>query len=377
MQGILFQSGSLLTQGLLLLFLLMGAWGLINMIIQSTPNPRFVKVWAVFFFLLTITYIISPKTVYGAAVESIGTATTFGQYKNICFVILSFFAMYYFGRRSKVTDKYLFVLGIVLVLTAILRYFYSLQILQLESTREEFQNNAAYCIVAIIPFIPFLFKQKRMKLLAGVLSIVLIGLVLNAAKRGAIVSLIVALGFTAIYLLRRSKMKPFNQFMLIALVVGVAAFMYYFSLQNEFLMDRIDDTREGNIGTREVAYAMLWQHWVDADIFHQIFGYGLMQTVNVWGNTAHNDWLELLTDNGVVGVVVYLLFFIYLFKYIRRMSNNPTLQLGAYLATIILLVKTLFSMGYTDFVNVPLVLAIGLFVGRNESEKNNLQAVRP
>ena len=230
-----------------------------------------------------------------------------------------------------------------------------------------FQNNAAYWIIAIIPFMPHLFKKWR--LIAGVIAIALIALVLNAAKRGAIVSLIVALVFAAIYLLRRSKASPFRQFLLIALVVGVAAFMYYYSLQNEFLMDRIDDTREGNIGTREVAYAMLWQHWIDADIFHKVFGYGLMQTVNVWGNTAHNDWLELLTDNGLLGVIIYLVFFVYLFKYIKGMKNDTMLQLGAYLAMVVLFVKTLFSMGYTDFVNVPLIVALGLFIGRYESSK--------
>ena len=367
LQGVLYSSGSFFTQGLLLLFLLIGVFGFIKTFTQKSPNPKFVGIWAIFFILLTISYVISPKEVNGYAYEAIGLATTFGQYKNICFVILSFFATYYFTKRSKITDKYVIILGLILVGTAVLRYFYSLQILQEESSRDEFQNNAAYCIIAIVPFMPYLFKKRR--LIAGIIALALVALVLNAAKRGAIVSLIVALGFTAIYLLRRSRMSPFRQFMLIMLVVGVTAFMYYYSIQNEFLMDRIDDTREGNIGTREVAYAMLWQHWINADIFHQFFGYGLMQTVNVWGNTAHNDWLELLTDNGILGVSIYLAFFISLFRYIKGMKDNMLLKLGAYLAVIILLVKTLFSMGYTDFVNVPLIVALGIFVGRYESNK--------
>ncbi len=367
LQGILYGSGSMFTQGLLLLFLIIGVLGFFKTFTQHASNPRFVGTWAVLFILLTVAYIISPKEVYGSAYEAIGRATTFGQYKNICFVFLSFFAVYYFSKWTKISDRYIIILGLVLIGAAVMRYFYSLRVLQEDSARDMFQNNAAYCIIAIIPFMPHLFKKWR--LLAGVIAIALIALVLNAAKRGAIVSLIVALGFTAIYLLRRTKVSPFRQFLLIALVVGIAAFMYYYSLQNEFLMDRIDDTREGNIGTREVAYVMLWQHWLDADIFHKVFGYGLMQTVNVWGNTAHNDWLELLTDNGLLGVIIYLVFFVYLFKYIKGMKNDTVLQLGAYLAMMVLLVKTLFSMGYTDFVNVPLIIALGLFIGRYESSK--------
>ena len=51
------------------------------------------------------------------------------------------------------------------------------------------------------------------------------------------------------------------------------------------------------------------------------------------------------------------------------MRDEPILQMGANLAAFMLLTKTIFSMGYTDFVNVPIMIAIGLYVGKYESKK--------
>ena len=356
----------MVSQILLLLFLAIGGYGMFNALSQTNRNPRFDNIWALFYILLTITYLLSPKEVFGNSVEAMGRMTTFGQYKNICFVSLSFFAVYCFSKKGVATDKYMFYLSAALIVVAALRYFYAIRVLQQEYT-DKFQNNAAYTIVAVIPSLPFIFKKR--KFIASLLAIGGIALILYAAKRGAIVCLIAALLTVTIYLLRRSRMALFKQIAIILVAIGVGAFMIYFTMQNEFLLDRIEQTQEGNIGTREIAYSMLWNHWLNADPFSKIFGSGLLQTVNIWGNSAHSDWLELLTDNGLLGLFVYLLFYLYLFKYIKSMTDDGMLQLSTLLAAVVLLTKSMFSMGYDDFVNVPILLAMGMCAGQNESNK--------
>lgn len=370
LQGILYTSGSWLSQGLLLIFLLIGLYGFISVNSKKNINLSFVKIWSLFFVLLTITFVVSPKTVYGITIERLGVVSTFGQYKSICFVILTFFAVFHFSLRCEISEKYLFILGVILIITALLRYFLAKDVIQQEYGRDFFQNNGAYYIVSVIPFLPVLFKKSRA--IAGVLTLVQIALVIGAAKRGAIVCLLVSIFVAAYYLMRRNRMSFSTKIIIFLAVIGVAYFVFYLIMQNEFLLYRLEDTQEGNIGSRDIGYSMLWNNWLNSDIFHMMFGYGLSQTITVWGNTAHNDWLELLTDNGLLGVIVYLVFYIKLFKYIATMKDEPILQLGANLAAFMLLTKTIFSMGYTDFVNVPILIAIGIYAGMYESKKKRM-----
>lgn len=368
LQGILYPTGSLLSQLLLLLFLVTGIYWMFRTISQKSRNPRVVNIWILFFLLLTITYIVSPKEVLGTTYEALGKMSTIGQFKNICFVSLPFFIVYCYAKKGVLTSSFLFYLSIILVIVAVLRYLYSAQLIQ-EVYTSGFQNNAAYNIIAVLPFMPFVFKKR--KILGVFLLLAGIAFILFAAKRGAIVCLIVAMLATVIYLLKHSRMKASRQFAIIGVAVCIGGGMIYLTMNNEFLLDRIEQTLEGNIGTREIAYSVLWNHWLNSNLFVQIFGNGLLQSVSVWGNSAHNDWLELLIDNGVLGVVIYFLFFVSLFNHIRKMTEDSVLQLSTLLAALILLTKSIFSMGYVDFVNVPMVLAMGIGLGMYESEKKS------
>lgn len=375
LQGILYGSGTMVTQALLFVFLLIGFVGFFRTTFLQSSNPKFVLALSVFFLLLTVTFLIGPKTVYGVTFEGMGMASTFGQYKSICFVILSFFLVYYYTKKRPMSEKTILILGIVLIGVAVMRYFYSIQMLQIERGRDEMQNNAAYNIIAVIPFMPFLFRKY--KILTTVLSVFLISLIINAAKRGAIVCLIVSVFLGLLYYMRHSRLSSFKQFWILVVMIAVSFLMIQLTMQNDFLMDRLDDTREGNLGSREIAYAMLWDSWLRSDnVFTMFFGRGLMQTVNVWGNTAHNDWLELLIDNGLLGVIVYIYFFVTVFRYITKMDEGGMFQLGAFLSIAIFLTKTFFSMGYADFINVPLLISLGIYTGNYEYSKRVTQIIK-
>lgn len=375
LQGILYGSGTMVTQAILFVFLLIGSFSFIRTTFIQSSNPKFVIALSVFFILLTVTFLIGPKTVSGFTNEGMGKASTFGQYKSICFVILSFFLVYNYTKKSPMSEKTILILGVVLIVVAVMRYFYSIQMLKIERGIDEMQNNAAYNIISVIPFIPFLFKKN--KILTTVLSVFLIYLIINAAKRGAIVCLIVSIFLGLIYYMRHSRLSTAKQFWILFIMIAVGFFMVQLTMQNDFLMDRLDDTREGSFGAREIGYAMLWNSWINSDnLFSNFFGRGLMQTVNVWGNTAHNDWLELLIDNGILGVLIYIYFFITIFKYVSKMNEEKMLQLGAFLSVAIFLIKTFFSMGYTDFVNVPLFLAMGIYTGNYEYKRKETKYIK-
>jgi O-antigen ligase len=69
-----------------------------------------------------------------------------------------------------------------------------------------------------------------------------------------------------------------------------------------------------------IFFKSLWSVWKKSDVIHLLFGYGFVAPLKFVGLSAHNDWLELLTTAGILGVYYLLIFFIQTFQ-IARNSN--------------------------------------------------------
>jgi O-antigen ligase len=106
-------------------------------------------------------------------------------------------------------------------------------------------------------------------------------------------------------------------------------------------------------------------------------GYGYQATTHhkQIGIPAHNDWLELLVDNGIVGALVYALIFILLFKMIIKEKNIQKRYLLLAIASIWLL-KSMFSMSFTDDITYTLFLLFGYVTQKEESVISNQQNIQ-
>ena len=147
-------------------------------------------------------------------------------------------------------------------------------------------------------------------------------------------------------------------------------FIYNQFLDNEYLQRRLEATLEGQSSNRDVAYSQLLDHWLNESnplIF--LFGNGTAQTISVWGNYGHNDWLELLVDNGLFGAVLYFSIFVSTILYIKKARLVFEMKTAAYLCVLILFIQSCFSMGFTGGGNGILVFLLGVIIGNNEYVK--------
>ena len=127
---------------------------------------------------------------------------------------------------------------------------------------------------------------------------------------------------------------------------------------------------EGKSSNRDVAYSQLFSHWLnETNPLLFLFGNGTAQTITVWGNYGHNDWLELLIDNGLVGTLVYFAIVVATISYIRKARLSKLNKMSAYLCVLILFMQSCFSMGFTSGENGILVFLLGIIIGNNENEK--------
>ena len=101
-----------------------------------------------------------------------------------------------------------------------------------------------------------------------------------------------------------------------------------------------------------------------------IFGEGLNKTVAISGLFAHNDWLELGINQGLIGIVVYILFFMGLWVDLRQLKRQNKLIYGVLsMAFFIMFAMTLFSMSYSSL-TIGIQLSLGIALAQIKHEKD-------
>lgn len=366
LQGALYPSGSIVSQGILLIYLLFGIYCFVKAF-SNRATPSCVMIWSTFFLMQGLCFLISPKEVVGMKNEAIGRVATFNQFKEIATFMLTLLIGYYYSYRNKTSEKYILWFGIIFFLSSIVQYYYSLSQLMMKYG-EETTNNAGYTMLTVVPYLPIVFKRKR--ILGIIMAVVIVTFVMWSAKRGALMCLAGAALFALFYYLKTQKvrLKTILGITLLLLVAGYFVYQQY--LDNEYLQFRMEATMEGKSSNRDVAYSQLFNHWLnETNPLLFLFGNGTAQTITVWGNYGHNDWLELLIDNGLVGALVYFAIFVSTISYIKKAKLLFEIKLSAYLCVLILFMQSCFSMGFSDGGSGVYILLLGVIIGNNENEK--------
>lgn len=166
-----------------------------------------------------------------------------------------------------------------------------------------------------------------------------------------------------------------NRFIVVLMsVVGVTTGIYFIIdmlSTNDYFVYRIVQTIEGNTSNRGDLYSIYLEHFTsEQNFFKFIFGNGANATLKIAQNYAHNDWLELAINNGVVGLLLYVGFYWALLKdylILRRRSNYLSNVL--LMVFIVLFLSSLFSMSY-DSIDRSIAITLG-FLLANLNTRNN------
>ena len=94
-------------------------------------------------------------------------------------------------------------------------------------------------------------------------------------------------------------------------------------------------------------------------------------TLNPSGYLAHNDWLELLSNFGLVGVSSYIFFFYAAYKSIKTPYWSINNKIIFFTVILIWFLTTLFSMGYTSDGGYVRAMLIAYFIGSYTIKKTN------
>lgn len=239
--------------------------------------------------------------------------------------------------------------------------------------KDGFTNTTSYILLSVMPFI-LLFRQK-IKIQYFLLAFICVLLVLSF-KRGAIflgsICSIFFIFFGVSY--KTKKQRNVALVCSIFLFLGLFLFVSYLLDTSIFFNQRVENTLEGNTSGRDVYASVLMNHFLnETTSLEFFFGGGAMKTLTVNISFAHNDWIALLIEQGLVGVLLFALYWSsYIYTWLKLRYNR---QLFTAIGMLLFIGfgKTFFSVYYLPFASDGYIssgyyaVALGYFLALSET----------
>lgn len=360
-QGVLYAQGSPISQVSLGILIIISSIYFIKTWVLKHNKTDFYFAWTLFFLVNVTGFFLTGD---------ISNSRHYGMLKGIFIGFLPFYPFYYLSSQNKIQSKHLIIFFLFSLPFTILS-FHIHRVEVLTSTgRDEMVNNIAYTFVYLMPFV-FLIKKRKWMGIAMILLIfyhVIIG-----AKRGAFLTGSAGVLIYAYYSLRtidtRYKIRSYLLSLAGIIIIGYYAIDMF--LSNEFLVQRLEST--GN-EARNLIFQSLWASWYNNEnsMLQLLFGFGFAASMqySATGNLAHNDWLELLTNFGLIGVVPYLILFTIGFRYVYKSKWTIENRLLLFAVLALWLFPTFFSMGYMTASGVYRAILLGCLFGSSVYSQN-------
>ena len=290
--------------------------------------------------------------------------------------LLPVFPFFVFASRGELTEKSIRWWMPVFILFTIATFYAtnSLMMSVADSGRVDFTNNTGYVFVSLMPLV-FLFYNRKFWQYA--LLIVMMAYVVLSMKRGAVVTGGVFVLWFIFWKIKSSNSR--RKLLMVAMSIGLLAVVYYLFNQlyssSEYFRFRVESTMEGQTSGRDSIYEYLWFYYnTYMTEFQQLFGMGAESTLLIGDNYAHNDWLEILINNGALGTLVYAIYWLCFIVSVKRAHSNSLIFPMMIGVCSIYFLKTLFSMSYGDMTcYATMTLGYCLAIGMQSSSKPNLK----
>ena len=285
-------------------------------------------IYGVFFMFNDSLYIEEPR---------------YNYLKRIYCTLFPVYFFYYYAIKGVLDSFMMRRLTILFFVYVIINF--AMEFLQGDSIM--MTNNGGYLCVALFPLM--LLFEYRIGLQNGMVLILSL-LIVMSMKRGAILVMLVLLIVFFLWSYRRGKSKLKTVMLVISLISIIVLLFIYLESANYYFQNRLYKTMNGYSSGRDELYSTLIRSFFeDTSDFQFIFGRGALATLVVTRkNMAHCDWLELATNQGIIGVSVYFAYICSIIKiYINRKFWNDCVYI-LFMVSVVIVMKSLFSMSYSS-----------------------------
>lgn len=282
---------------------------------------------------------------------------TFYRFLMIPYAILVFLTFYLCSERSNFGEK-IILAGYFFCLA--LNLFTSINYLFLGA--EEAQQSDIYFSLGLFPFAVLFLKKKSIRIVTFVLQF---SAVFMVDKRTALISYAVAL---VLFLLINTRVKGKNKFWntLGAIVLLIVVFTLFYVVTKYFddkynfrIYYRLFRLAEDGGSGRADIYQRIWDGYKQSSIMEKVFGHGMNTAGKIGGaSQAHNDFLEILYDYGIINVLFVALFYVSLIiNGVRLVIRKSPYAASFALSLVIGLFLAFFSYFLIYFTYVTCIMA--------------------
>ncbi len=355
LQGVLYPSGAI-NQVLQFIMILFGIIATIRCLLHRY-KPSILKVTLCLTFMYTL---------YGISIiifdDGITAVSNSYYLKSSYNSLLPIFLFYYYSERGILTDDRIRRYFILFILISTIVFFSFGQALASELNKDEVTNNMGYRFVSLIPMVYFYYRKP---IIQYILMLVCLFFIVLGMKRGAILVGASALIIFMVNGITESDKKRRIISILLSIMFIIISITYikYMINNSPYFSQRIEQTKSGDASNRESIYGSIWKASLEEDnIFKICFGHGANATVRQCGTFAHQDWLETLYNNGLMGCIILASFYLILLRTIvRNRRCLPSQYLFCFLSLLVIsFLTTLFSMSIQDM-NISQSMLIGYF----------------
>lgn len=311
---------------------------------------------AIFFVITIISFFINNRSIRSGVSKSLFVFSgyvyiisflcslsnpfdTVSTYVTILVPLLAFFFFFNYGYR--VGEKMVLISVCILFILLAYAYYvtYNVRLSELLTLHQEYAvSNASYFLVYLLPFILCIKGDNKgftvFKWLAILITLIVC---LSSFKRGSTVCLGIGV---ILYLLElnsgaRKNNTAIKTLLLSALLVIGVIYLYkeFTELSGGGLNQRFESVSESNrIDIYRVTIKMIFS----SNIIRIFFGHGWSMVVkdSPMEYSAHNDFLELFYDAGFIGLILFVVLLISLWKWYkilhRRKSSYAAPLLASY-----------------------------------------------
>lgn len=286
--------------------------------------------------------------------------------------LLPIYAFYYFGRKGMINTKWFRHIAVLFFIGAYIHFQANLRLVLDKSFNDEVTNNAGYTFLAIIPLMAF-FRGKPLIQYLGLA--VIFFFIITGMKRGAIL-----IGSIATIPFIWGSMKGSRVAHKIVILFLSAILLLFITIlvkdmyaNSDYFYGRVMQTMDGDSSQRDI----IWKNYIaffftQDNPIHLLIGNGAGGGLHYLGVSAHNDWLDILVEMGLAGIIVYMIFWKRLLNAYNTSKiycqEEITMVIGLF--CLIYFTRSFFSQSITD---LPLysTSVLGFCLGVCENAKSN------
>lgn len=208
------------------------------------------------------------------------------------------------------------------------------------------QINYVFYILVLLP----IFMTIQNNRVRSILLLVVVATCFYSMKRSAIIIAILCLIVYLFEYFRQSRKNAILKTLsLIALLlISIQIFQYMNERVEGGITQRFESISDDRGSGRLDIYEHVWYKYQQLSLPEQVFGcgYNTIATKNIIGGhlSAHNDFLEVLYDYGLWGLIIYLFLWYHILKryFLLRLSSS-SLSMAYFMSIVIFVVLSLVS----------------------------------